>query len=465
MNYSEILSYYSREDVQSALLSVARDREVAGVFMNGSFSARPGTLVYPDDIIAMVKKGVVEFHCSLEHWSRPMALKSEDAQGYDSLRKGWDLILDIDCEDTEHGKIATKVLLWALEKHNIKNVSIKFTGGTGFHVGIPWSSIPDNIDYRPAATMYPELARQMGLYLRGYMKEELEKKLLKRYMPAQLAEQVGIPLGDVLKGDDFNPFKIVDIDPILISPRHLFRMPYSLHRGTGLVSKPVLEEHIDDFKREHARPETTRALKGFLGNGGLGKGSESPVEAEFLITETVEWAARQKKKETKTTARRTPLRDAVPIEMAPPCIKNILAGMPDGKKRALFILVNYLSSLKWRWENIESVIKKWNEKNIPPLPISYLRGHFRWHRAQSENKPPPNCNKEGWMIGIGVCKPDTLCGGQKRSIKNPVSYPLKKMKPVYKARKKKRTQGPRQPDYPREPKQPRGDRPAQPARG
>jgi len=428
----DILAYYSREDVQAALLSMASGREVAGVYGNGSFGPRPNVIIYPQDITTMVKKGVVEFHCSLERWSRPMALKSETYQTYANLRSGWDLVLDIDCKVTEHGKIAARVLLDALKKHGLRSYYIKFTGGTGFHIGIPWESVPDSVDFKPSVSLFPDLARQIGLYLKEFTREKLERRLLKRYMPTDLAEQVGKPLGQMLKGDTFDPFQVVDIDPILISPRHLFRMPYSLHRTTGLVSRPISEDELDDFKKESAKPGLTKAMAGFLTKA-------EPGEAEFLISESVEWHARQKRKEEKRLIRKAVLQDAVPLELAPPCIKLIMEGLPDGRKRALFILLNYLSSTKWKWENIESSVEKWNSKNKPPLQQSYVRSQLRWHRAREGSKPPPNCNNEGWMIGIGVCKPDNICGWEKRSIKNPVNYPLKKMKPAYTKNKRKQT--------------------------
>ncbi|RLI97123.1 MAG: hypothetical protein DRO99_03405, partial [Candidatus Aenigmatarchaeota archaeon] len=117
MRLKQILDYYSREDIQQAILKVAKDREVAGVFRNGSFSNRPNTLMYPQDIISMVRQGVIEFHCSLERWKHPMALKPDN---YDDLRKGWDLVLDLDCNVFEHGRAAAKVFSDALEKHGIK---------------------------------------------------------------------------------------------------------------------------------------------------------------------------------------------------------------------------------------------------------------------------------------------------------------------------------------------------------
>ncbi len=414
MDYKEILAYYSREDVQAAILAAAKDREVAGVFRNGSFGTRPNILIYPNDIVAMVRKGVVEFHCSLERWSNPMAIKTEES--YDKLRIGWDIILDIDCEDTEHGKIASMILLQVLKKHGLSTVSVKFTGGTGFHIGIPWESIPESIDYKKSVSMFPDLARQIGLYIKDFMRAELEKKLLKKYMPAQLAEQAGKPLGQILKGENFDPFQIVDIDPVLISPRHLFRMPYSLHRTTGLMSMPLSEESLEDFRREKAKPGNIKAFAGYLKHG-------KPGEAGFLISESVEWWAKKQREETKKIARKITIQNAVPLDLAPPCIKRILEGLSDGRKRAMFILINYLSSLKWKWENIESLVAKWNQKNKPPLHMNYLRTHLRWHMARTESKLPPNCENQAWMKAVGICKPDATCKG----IKNPVNYPLRKL--------------------------------------
>ncbi len=73
MRLKDVVDYYSREDIQKALLRTAKDREVVGVFRNGSFSKRPNTIIYPQDIVSMMRQGVVEFHCSLEWWSQPMA--------------------------------------------------------------------------------------------------------------------------------------------------------------------------------------------------------------------------------------------------------------------------------------------------------------------------------------------------------------------------------------------------------
>ena len=94
MRTGDIYRYYYREDIQQAMLEVARGREVAGVFKTGEFSRRPNVLVYPEDIKSMVRSGIVEFHSSIERWSNPMNIRADN---YDQIRSGWDIVLDLDC--------------------------------------------------------------------------------------------------------------------------------------------------------------------------------------------------------------------------------------------------------------------------------------------------------------------------------------------------------------------------------
>ena len=128
-----------------------------------------------------------------------------------------------------------------------------------------------------------------------------------------------------------------------------------------------------------------------------------------------------------------------------PCIKSILDGLPDGRKRSLFILMNFLRCVKWKRSDIESLVVGWNEKNKPPLRDSYVRSQIRWHSDRDKQIPPPNCEHKGWYEDMGVCKPDATCGFQKKTVKNPTTYPLRLMgkenknkKPTSKTKKKKR---------------------------
>lgn len=427
MRLRDLIDYYSRDDIQQALLKVAKDREVVGVFRNGSFAKRPNTIEYPQDIVSMVRQGVMEFHCSLERWSRPMALQQDN---YNNLRKGWDMILDLDCKVFEHGKAAAIVLCRALEKHDIKGYSVKFTGGKGFHIGIPWESMPTEVNYEPVANKYPDLARKIALYLKDYAKDGLERELLKRFgTPEKIAEQMHVPIGKIMatgkagERQILDPYKVVDIDPVLISPRHLFRMPYSLHKGSYLVSLPLRHNELELFSKESARPEKVKPDIGFLNNGSAGEG-------EVLVGETIDWYTRKGATKKKPKPVMTGPQYALKRSDFPPCIHNILKGLADGRKRSVFILTNFLSSAGWSLESMENELIEWNKKNKPPMRDNYVRTHVRWHEGRirsGQNKlPPPGCSKEGYYDAMGVCKPDKLCGGQYKTIKNPLNYAVKK---------------------------------------
>lgn len=430
MDIQEIQGYYSRQDVQEFLLEISRDREVVGAFMDGGFSSRPGVLIYPGDIQAMLKTGVVAFHGSIERWSKPMAIKQDN---YDSLRNGFDLILDLDCKVFEHGKIAAKVFLWGLEKHGIKNHYLKFTGGKGFHIGVGWEAFPKAIDYKPTEKLFPDLARNMGLYLREFLREKLERELLKRQSPEELAKQAGKPLGEIMGRDVLDPYKIVDIDPVLISPRHLFRLPYSLHEKTFLVSLPLKLGQLDEFQKQDAEPSRVKVTNKFLDR-------TEENEAEALIAETLDWVSRIKIQEKKRFRERPRSGNAIPPKFFPPCIEKIREGLSDGRKRSVFVLINFLSNMNWKWEDIEKILYEWNEKNQPPLRENYLRSHMRWHRNQASASPPeehgkagktflpPNCAKEGYYQDMGLCSPDGICGWSRKTIKNPVNYPFRQLK-------------------------------------
>ena len=102
INISQALLYYKRLDVQKALVSHAEDKEISGCFNMQGFSKRPDIFEYSGDVLEMVKRGATSFHCSEELWNNPLNLSSNlTRKQLDNLRKGWDLILDIDCKELE----------------------------------------------------------------------------------------------------------------------------------------------------------------------------------------------------------------------------------------------------------------------------------------------------------------------------------------------------------------------------
>jgi len=421
VNFSSILEYYSREDIQKALLEISKNREVVGVYSNGSFDKRPNAIFYPDDIIQMVKKGVVSFHGSLEHWSNPMQLSTDlSLNEISKMRIGWDLIIDPDCPDFDFSKMTVKSILEALEDHDVRNYSIKFTGGKGFHIAIPFQSFPKTINSKPVESLYPDLPRAIIEYLKFYIFDDLKEKMLETGNLEEISKRVNKKVKDVVDENGLDPFKVVVIDSGLISSRHLFRLPYSLHEKNHLVSLPLEKSQLENFKREDASIEKVKTIKTkFL------LGEERRNEVAGLVIESLDMMQRRRieKEQPVTEERREKRVKYFDKSYFPPCILKILEGnLSDGRKRSLFVLITFLRNAGWTWEQIEKEIIEWNERNLPPLRTNYVKAQLRWHKNQNRNILPPNCDSQNYYKDLGV-----YCGNEfHTNIKNPVNYLYKK---------------------------------------
>jgi DNA primase large subunit len=115
--------------------------------------------------------------------------------------------------------------------------------------------------------------------------------------------------------------------------------------------------------------------------------------------------------------------EMVPEMYFPPCIKKILEGMSDGRKRAMFILTNFLFSVGWHEEDIENMLIAWDAKNPKRLGEGAIRSHVKYHAQRPQKVLPPNCSSH-YYKELGVCHPDKLCP----KVKNPVVYAIRKFK-------------------------------------
>src|SRR3989344_8368465 len=61
-----------------------------------------------------------------------------------------------------------------------------------------------------------------------------------------------------------NADSFLEIDTVLIASRHLYRMPYSLHEKSGLVSLPLDPNKVLEFEKPMARPEVVQTTFMFL---------------------------------------------------------------------------------------------------------------------------------------------------------------------------------------------------------
>ncbi len=217
---------------------------------------------------------------------------------------------------------------------------------------------------------------------------------------------------------------LIEADLILVAPRHLFRMPYSLHEKTALSSIVIDKEKVKEFQITDAKP-FKKDIKNFYPDAKPDEARELLLQALDLKEQneaTEKFQIKPKPKEfnnIKKDYKQVKIPNPT-IDLYPPCIKNILKGVKqDGRKRALFVLINFFKSLGLDNEELETQINEWNEKNYKPLKQGYVRSQLYWHNKQN-SRLPPNCDKPNYN-DLGVCSPDELC----RQVKNPVNYAMK----------------------------------------
>lgn len=500
--------YYSRADVKREMFNFSKNRECIPRYFEG-FGKRPDSFQYEGDIYEQVKRGATSFHCSEELWADVLEISNElSRDGFDELRIGWDLLLDIDSPYLEYSKIYAKILIDVLKFHGVENVGVKFSGSKGFHVIVPWDAFPKEIYGKRAKDMFPEWPRLICGYLEGMIQKKLGEEILNEDSSEDIAKKTGRDEADLIikecaschrpaskkdlihwvcpackneidaedgmynnrrkskcpnpdcrqelfeesreeiyycehceinskrspelfeSEERFATEKLIEADLILVSPRHLFRMPYSLHEKTALASIVIDKNKIKDFQITDARPLKVDVQSFYP--------VAKPDEAKELLLQALDWSEQrgkeeriaegQKKEANKNYGLDKPQKDFQKIviadpseEIYPPQIKLILDGVKqDGRKRALFILLSFFGSLGVDTEGIENRISEWNEKNYHPLKKGYIQSQLNWYKKTGA-RMPPNFNNPIYK-DLGVDKIDDLV----RVTKNPVSYAVKK---------------------------------------
>lgn len=434
IDFTKVWNWYSRESVQRAIVEVARGREVASIYKEGGFGKRPNVLNHPGDILQAVAEGSVAFHGSVEQWSNPMKLDvGMQKPDQDQLRTGWDIFIDPDVPDFEIAKATVHHVIEAFKDHGVVNYSVKFSGGKSFHIGVPFASMPEKVNLEPTSSMYPDLLQKSVGFLKFYIRDQLKESLLAIGSPNAISQRVNKPLADMMGEDGLDPFKVVNMD--VFSSRHLFRLPYSLHEKSMLVSLPIRANKVQSFEKEMALPEKVKVDEKFLIQRAPSR------DAEAFIVEALDWASKNKVEVREPVARERKF-DAqkmrfVSEDMFPPCIKHLLAnGLADGKKRGLFILINFLRNMGWSAEQVEKKIEEWNNRNVPPLRTNYLRGQLRWHFRTDRPLLPPNCENDNYYKALGL---HGYCHQlHEAGVKNPVSYPFRLLKARSENKKAKR---------------------------
>jgi len=439
--------YYSRKDIQKALFSFSSGREIAPSYMMESFGKRPDSLQYPGDVFELAKKGATSFHCSQELWHDPLKVSTGMKQKeINDLRLGWDFLLDIDSKYLDYSKIMAELIIKVLKFHGIKNFGIKFSGSKGFHILIPWKAFPQTIHNDKTSDMFPEWPRILTKYIMEMVKPELIERIndtlgeekygdIKKYIRKDIGEKIdlspvnrqiiGTPkrwnkLSEELKEakkSDFSEKVLPDL--ILVSLRHLFRMPYSLHEKTALASVVLKPEEIHGFQPKNADPFKAE-IRNFMPDAKEGEASE-------LLREALDWHKAQYPEESRKSENIYRDKEFKPIVLKeiseknfPASIRQILQGMKgDGRKRALFIIINFFRSIGMERKDVEKNLSEWNNKNEIPLKEGYITSQLI-SSYRGKAIPPPNYDKD-YYKGIGIIPTE-----EELRYKNPVSYMVRK---------------------------------------
>jgi hypothetical protein len=482
------LRFYKKDFVQKAIVRLAKDKEVAVKYGDKGFGKRPDVINYPSDVWEFAKQGVTSFHISEEHWHYPMHLKTGmTKKKQDELRKGWDLIIDIDSKHWGISRVATWIICQALKDEGFESISVKFSGNKGFHIGIPYESFSGVA--KDIEKSFPELPRDIAKLLLkvldekyisvkddkiffgdkvsirietlkgimadegrsdelvryicrsckdekketktyveficagcGYRKKDEQVEFLscpkcKKIMERMIYKDKTCSCGKEEFEPKFNILSVIDIDTLLISSRHMYRCVYSLHEKSGLASVPVAVDDILKFDKKQAHPDAiTEEKLIFLEKGNKTYEGISFIQIAMIKEEIIE--------EEKPIFEYEEISEAAPEELFPPCIKKMFKGIEDGRKRAMFVITNFLFSVGWNKDMITDKLKEWNQINTEPLSETLLLGHVRYHSAKRKKAVlPPNCDNKAYYKDMGICTSDQLC----ERIKNPVNYVRRRM--------------------------------------
>lgn len=422
--------YYSRFDIQTAILKFAKNREIGSRYTD-YFGKRPDTIEYISDVRTLVKQGISSFHASEERWANPLLLGddklSEEEKNKNKI--GWDLILDLDGLDFEYSRIVAIIIIEFLTELNIKNVSIKFSGNKGFHIGIPFEAFSSKIGLEETRVLFPDIARKITAYLVRELKTKIARAILEYNGTLEnIAKKHNFELKDIIINDkaclNFDWMKLIEIDTVLISSRHLFRMPYSLNEKSNLASIPLDPKKIKEFSKEQAKPENVNPEK-YQEFEFLKYDSKYGKDADILLLNTLdaqieenghEDVLKRYQKEKKGKEKGIifvgesdqeifEINENVEFKDFPSTIMYVLNNkFPDGKKRALFLLLTFLHSIKWEEKNIQNIISEWNSKQEEPLKNNYIQAQYSWFKAKEKIISPPSFDNENYFYGIGISK-------------------------------------------------------------
>lgn len=415
-----VRAHYSRPEILTAIVANSANKEVVGSYGGVGYAKRPDIIEYEQDILELVKRGATSFHASEELWGNPLSIATGmSKKELSDLRTGWDLLLDIDCAEFAYSRIATDIFIRILKGFGINNVSVKFSGNHGFHIAVPFESFPKMFNGVPTAQLFPEAPRAVAELLKQHVVNNAEltntlleyeqgkhPELSKNDLVETIAKNAQVDASKLVRREEndigmfterFELFEVLEIDTILITSRHLYRQVYSLNEKSGLVSIPINPDKVLAFDRDLAKVENNV----FSRYDYMNREKSTPNEGAHLLIEAYDVLTHQKHLDEVNNQRTSEKKkeylnqledfsEKIPDTFFPKTIVELLGKLSDGKKRAMFIIQNFLRCVGYADEEVEAMIIKWNKEQHEPLREAYLDGQIR-HFKQNKNKVlPPN---------------------------------------------------------------------------
>jgi len=214
MKIGEVLAYYGQErkEIAEAIYKYGVDRRVAMTSDPGTLGGTKGQDGFrsPDEILALARQAMdgrdnavprkyPSFHGTL---GRHAIVRGNMRKA----QRGADVVIDIDVKGNYKAAFGEgRKVLKFLDFYNAP-YRVKFSGGSGPHIIIPYEAFPKSLSGRSAYRAHQMLFRI-------------------------IASRSGAG----------------SIDGSFNSTSHFYRMPYSLNEHTGLVSLPLRREQYDDF--------------------------------------------------------------------------------------------------------------------------------------------------------------------------------------------------------------------------
>jgi len=168
-------------------------------------------------------------------------------------RGAW-FVIDIDSRNLplEMGRLAAGHAVAVLSEQNLTPL-VKFSGSDGFH--LMWD-VPDLSDISDDRLWEIERAVVRAVAC------EVERRLADDSAAAPIRAAVGEGHSMIATGSaDRENSAAVLFDEYILKDNANFRVPYSVHPGTGLVAVPISNEELPNFIVEQAQLETVAASK------------------------------------------------------------------------------------------------------------------------------------------------------------------------------------------------------------